>query len=423
MIKSFIFENFKSFEKAELFLEDFTTLIGTNSSGKSNAIEGIKILSELATGLDIATVLDGSRNTKTPIRGGSKSCCRFRQSKFRLGCVIDWDECCDLMYDIKIKVGKRIYVEEERLYKVSNDRDSEHSTKIFKTKAAPEDSGDIKVEYNNGKRGKNPDITCMRNASIIAQMQTKMSREEPEYRKNGEYIDLVIRNLKDIMILDPIPAEMREYCRANDVEIRSNCENISAILAQVCENQSNRERLLKVVRDLPEIQIADIEFVDTKLGDVIFALREQYGSNNSRVDARMLSDGTLRTIAMIAVALIVPEHSVLIIEEMDNGIHPGKVKKMIEHLSEISAERKIDVIITTHNATLLNQYDKEKLLGTTIVYRVKEKTTSDFIAFMDIDDYASLLTSGGLGDAMISNKIIDAIKAEKKKIDISWLVN
>lgn len=40
MIKSFIYENFKSFEKAELNLEAVTSLIGSNSSGKSNAIEG-----------------------------------------------------------------------------------------------------------------------------------------------------------------------------------------------------------------------------------------------------------------------------------------------------------------------------------------------------------------------------------------------
>lgn len=44
MIKCFTFENFKSFEKAELNIETLTTLIGTNSSGKSNAIEGIAIL-------------------------------------------------------------------------------------------------------------------------------------------------------------------------------------------------------------------------------------------------------------------------------------------------------------------------------------------------------------------------------------------
>lgn len=98
MIKSFIFENFKSFEKAELNLEALTSLIGTNSSGKSNAIEGIHILADTATGLELSTILDGTRNMDSHIRGGSKSCCRFKTSAFKLGCLIDLDEKYDLYY-------------------------------------------------------------------------------------------------------------------------------------------------------------------------------------------------------------------------------------------------------------------------------------------------------------------------------------
>lgn len=46
------------------------------------------------------------------------------------------------------------------------------------------------------------------------------------------------------------------------------------------------------------------------------------------------------------------------IEEIDNGIHPARVYKLIEQLISIGKERKIDIIITTHNATLLNSYKK-----------------------------------------------------------------
>ena len=120
MIKSFIFENFKSFEKAELNLEALTSLIGTNSSGKSNAIEGIHILADTATGLELSTILDGTRNMDSHIRGGSKSCCRFKTSAFKLGCLIDLDEKYDLYYYIKISTNKKVWVEEEALYKVVN---------------------------------------------------------------------------------------------------------------------------------------------------------------------------------------------------------------------------------------------------------------------------------------------------------------
>ena len=62
MIKSFLFENFKSFSKARLDIENLTILVGTNASGKTNAIEGIKILSETATGIDFSMLLDGAKS-------------------------------------------------------------------------------------------------------------------------------------------------------------------------------------------------------------------------------------------------------------------------------------------------------------------------------------------------------------------------
>lgn len=74
MIKAFLFENFKSFDKARLDLEKLTILIGSNSGGKTNAIEGIRILSEIATGRDFSIILDGSKNVDSDIRGGSRGC-------------------------------------------------------------------------------------------------------------------------------------------------------------------------------------------------------------------------------------------------------------------------------------------------------------------------------------------------------------
>ena len=120
MIKSFIFENFKSFERAELSLESVTSLIGSNSSGKSNAVEGIQILAELATGVDLSIVLDGTRNNDSHIRGGSAACCRFKTTSYKLGCLIDLDDQYDLLYYIRISTSKRVWVEEEGLYKVEN---------------------------------------------------------------------------------------------------------------------------------------------------------------------------------------------------------------------------------------------------------------------------------------------------------------
>ena len=61
----------KCFKNAELSIEYRTTLIGTNSSGKTNAIEGIMILSEIVTVMDLTTIIDGSKNNNGGVGGGA----------------------------------------------------------------------------------------------------------------------------------------------------------------------------------------------------------------------------------------------------------------------------------------------------------------------------------------------------------------
>ena len=421
MIKCFTFENFKSFEKAELNIESLTTLIGTNASGKSNAIEGIKILSEIVTGLELSIVLDGTKSIHGTIRGGSKGCPRFKTNAFKLGCLVSYDDESDLLYEIKIGVNGRIYIEEEALYKMPLDRLSPRTNKIFKSKATKTDGADVKVEYKNGKRGTNPDLICVRTSAILPQMLSKLPRDTEEEEQNIIYIQTVIDALKHIIVLDPVTQNMRDYTRISDYELRVNCDNISSVMKHMCADKNKKKQLLDIIHDLPENEVSDIEFVETKIGDVIFALKEKYINSTELVDARKLSDGTLRCIAMITAALVSEPNSLIIMEEVDNGIHPGRVEKLIDTLSEIAASRNVDIVVTTHNAMLMNQYDKNQLVGVSIVYRESEKGTSKFIPFIDIDEFPSMLATGGLGDAMINNRLISSIKEEKRVPDYSWM--
>lgn len=421
MIKCFTFENFKSFEKAELNLEALTTLIGTNSSGKSNAIEGIAILAKAATGIELNTILDGQKSTGAVVRGGSRGCARFKTSAFKLGCLISLDDNYDLLYEMKVGVGERVGIDEEGLYLVKCDELGPKGKKIFKTKKVEDGRAEIKVQYKNGDVGNDPDTFCVRSSAILPQMVLKMRRDSEKEKKIVEYLERVISHLKNIRMLDPVPSAIRDYVRITDVELRQNCDNLSAVLNEMCKDVSRKQQLLQIVRKLPENSVEDIEFIETKIGDVIFALRERNLSSTELVDARQLSDGTLRCIAVLTAALISEPGSLLMIEELDNGIHPARVYKLIEQLIAIGKERKIDIVITTHNATLLNAYKKEELMGVSVVYREEERGTSKIKSFIDIDNFPAMLASGGLGDAMLDDSLLVSLKQPKRTNDYSWL--
>lgn len=421
MIKCFTFENFKSFEKAELNLEALTTLIGANSSGKSNAIEGIAILAKAATGIELSTILDGSKSTGAVVRGGSRGCARFNTNAFKLGCLIDYDEKNDLLYEMKVGVADRVGIEEEGLYLVKKDALTPKTNKVFKTKKVESGRVEIKVQYKNGSRGNDPDMICVRSSAILPQMAAKMRRDTDEERSTVVCMERVISHLKNIRMLDPIPSAIRDYVRITDVELRQNCDNLSAVLNEMCKDTSKKEKLLKTVRELPENEVEDIEFIETKIGDVIFALRERNLNSTELVDARQLSDGTLRCIAVLTAVLIGEPGSLVMIEELDNGINPARVYKLIEQLIAIGTERKIDIIISTHNATLMNAYKKDELMGVSVVYRDRDRGTSKIKSFIDIDNFPAMLASGGLGNAMIDESLLNSLKQPENEKDYSWL--
>lgn len=260
-----------------------------------------------------------------------------------------------------------------------------------------------------------------RASSVLAQLRTKLPQNTYRDRECFGYIELVLENLKKIFILNPVPSDMRDYVRITDTDLKENCENISAVLRHLCEDSEKKKELLKIVSDLPENEIKDIGFITTQLDDVIFALREKYINSSELFDAKKLSDGTLRCIAIVAAILTIPEGSTLVIEEIDNGIHASRVQALIKNLSLLGEKRKIDIILTTHNPVLLNGYKKQQLLGVSVVYRENEKGTSKFIPFVDIRNYPQVFVRGGLGEAMLDESLLNLIKCPSEKKDYSWM--
>ncbi len=422
MIKAFIFEKFKGYDRAVLWLEQVTTLIGSNASGKSNAIEGIQILSELATGRDLNVIFDGTKNSEGTIRGGAKGCCRYGSSSFLLGCTMNLDDRHDLLYRIRIGVAGRIAVDEESLYLVKKAQlDAQNGTVVFKALANNTNSGDIVVEYNNGKRGKNPECKAIRSMSVLSQMQGRLPTTIEKYEETIRIICHVQEMLSRMFVLDPVPSLMRGYSRIGDSVLRRNCSNISAVLASIQENNPEAwDAFCNIVKSLPENEIRGIDFVKTSISDVILIQKEQNGKSIENIDATRLSDGTLRCIAVLAAVISEPEHSLIAIEELDNGIHPSRIIKLMDSLCKIAQKRNIDLVLTTHNVTVLNGLSKTSILGVSVVYRDKETQASRIVPFVEIENQAGILASGGIGEAMESERLLNEIKNEKKAVPFDF---
>ncbi|WP_287278168.1 MULTISPECIES: AAA family ATPase [unclassified Okeania] len=130
------------------------------------------------------------------------------------------------------------------------------------------------------------------------------------------------------------------------------------------------------------------------------------------VDARGMSDGTLRFLAILTAMLTQPEKSLIVIEEVDNGLHPSRAGLLLQMLREIGELRQIDVLVTTHNSALLDELTPKFIPFVMVAYRDKQTGESQLIPLEDIEDLPKLMASGTLGKIASKGLIEKSLKAD-----------
>ena len=212
--------------------------------------------------------------------------------------------------------------------------------------------------------------------------------------------------LRNSYIFDPQPKAMREYARAeSNPQLLRGGANLSAVLFALSEGdeeqQAALQRITEVVRQIPEEPFIKIGFADTSLGDVMAGFVADEGKETSGgklIDARLLSDGTLRMLAIVTALETVPESSRIVIEEFDNGLHPSRAKLLVQTLSETASRRKLNVLVTTHNPAFMDALDESQMDSVLICHGDESGKGSQVTRLGDMDIAGTIGLRGGLGD-------------------------
>lgn len=420
MIRNLFFRDFKSFREGNLPLAPLTLMIGANASGKSNAIEAVRFLSWLAQGRRLDEILERVQEDDPLIRGTIGDLTYLDRASFELGCEsdLDWD-----------RFRVRIQVHAEGMRVVEEEITSPSTTVPLYKVVEPADrySHEIQVQYNNFAPGRKPRIPCSDQQAVFTQIETparfsqkKAQREIP--RVVGEYR----RFLEDVLFLDPSPRRMRQYSFKNERRLKGDGSNLSSVVYALCQREADKTGLLEFIRALPEQDIRDLSFVETPRNEVMVQLRESFAERGEPWDAAVLSDGTLRVLAVAAALLSAPEGSLVIIEEIDNGVHPSRAEMLLGNIKRVAEERRLKVLLSTHNPALLDSLPAESVPDVICCYRDPEEGDSRTIRLEDLRDYPELVARGPLGQLMTRGVIDRYLKTqrseeERKRRALSWL--
>ena len=398
--------DFKNFARAELNLfEPLTVLLGKNGSGKTNLIEGVELLATLAGGVPFNEITDIDRGGRFEVRGGLRSCVRFGTREFGLRfyrAIIRFDgknQPVDYVIVISSRGRNDVQLSKEKLQ--VGDRI------LFEAVNA---GGELmEVKYDNFARGRNPTNRVSASRSVLSRYEEIIRSSQannPRLRKAAGTVQGVRGYLRNSYIFDPQPKAMREYARAeSNPQLVRGGANLSAVLFALStgdeEQQGALQRITRVVRQIPEEPFIRIGFAETSLGDVMagFVPGEGTDENSDKlVDARLLSDGTLRMLAIVTALETVPESSRIVIEEFDNGLHPSRARLLIETLSSTASRRELNVLVTTHNPAFMDALDESQMGGILICHGDQSGNGSRVTKLGDMDVVGTIGLRGGLGD-------------------------
>ena len=123
------------------------------------------------------------------------------------------------------------------------------------------------------------------------------------------------------------------------------------------------------------------------------------------MDARAMSDGTLRFIAILTALLTLPKKTQLVIEEIDNGLHPSRSHLLLKMLMEIGSTRSVDIVATTHNPALLDALGPEMVPFVVVAHRDPELGDSKLTLLEDVANLPKLMAQGRLGTVTTSGAL------------------
>ncbi|MFM6455806.1 MAG: AAA family ATPase, partial [Planktothrix sp.] len=363
MLKQINLKNWKSFKDATLYIDPITILIGTNSSGKSNVIDALDFLSRIPEAKSLESALIGDSHTPG-IRGGLEWVVKKPETQFTLEAVIsggyeqeDEQVEFDCLYSITAEIEPKIQLINEFIKLIkSNENDginnsSENTVSRIDSFPHPSLSG---IKMTLGKYESSALNKLFPSTQFILMNQ--------KYLPFYNFYSLIttswshtttIEVLKKIFIINPIPQRMRDYSPLSKT-LEQDGSNLAGVLAALPEPEKEKieQTLLNYLSQLPEgdLQRVWAEPVGRLGSDAMLYCEEKWGNNQEPllVDARGMSDGTLRFLAILTALLTRPEGSLIVIEEVDNGLHPSRAGLLLQMLREIGQKRNIDVLVTTH---------------------------------------------------------------------------
>lgn len=402
-------DGFKSFEELDVSLAPFTAVVGTNAAGKSNLFDAIQLLSALATH-DVAEAVKQLRGEPLEL---FRCTPRGRSERISLAVEVLVDPV------VRDPWGKEVHLNHTRMrYEVALEL-REPRPGVYRIQVAHEAVLPI-------RSGTDPWADAMRPSKAFRAAHLKYKRTKPwlttdlsraegpvfEIHQDGNqgrsrtrpagsaegtvlysitnaefpHLFALREEMKHWRLLQLDPALLRRPSPVGAPDALSpDGANLAAVLARLRAETSDGTRPLGVLDDIAADLNALIPGVARLQADTDKGGREYRVELTMRdgmpFSSRVVSDGTLRVLALLTL-LHDPRHRGMVcFEEPENGVHPGRVKDLVRRLRDMVTTFEFDrvgepieplsqLLVNSHSPVVLSALvdEQQRAIGGTVLF-------------------------------------------------------
>ncbi len=319
MLKRVSIQNFKSLKDVTLDLQKVNLLIGPNNSGKTNFLKALEFVGNLD----------------------------YSQNEIELNKVFKKNIDADLVLTFTFDNSSVNVEEKYSHYKVSplyNGFQRKYSDRKYILAIGRADTGELKVLSKN------------------------IANAEPQTDIYRVQIDDINYDFGTLLVYKPDPNKITQ---PGPVGISAETVNADAsnlvgfldlMLGKYRRPVFNRteEDLQTCISEFDEINLEDAPPTDElkkQFGDKSF---KKIGLTNSKQGitywADELSEGTLYFLALLCIINQPNPPKLLLLEEPEKGIHPRRIREVMDFIFRLAEEKDVQIILTTHNEHVLDDF-------------------------------------------------------------------
>ncbi len=328
MIDFINLKNFKSFKDSGSRLPSFGAIVGKNAAGKTNLVQAILLTKNLITGGDVFRATTNISPIFSEVFNANSNSDEF---------------------DLKIKLSNGAkYTLDFSVAELEGDNPI-----VIKRERLDVDNRLVYLREGDDLKG---------NDGSTIPLSVDKSKLVIAFYNQG--LALAVKKIFSDVYITEQYADIGEAIGSADV----NEETLASLLVRLSQNKDLYEKFMTISRKMmpylasfEELKLHNnVEERQPSEEKYLVLLKEH--NLKKQLSTRIISDGDLRTLYLIGMALMRAPHSTLIIEEIENGMHPKRIQELIDHLDTISKINDIQILFTTHSSFVINRLAPQEIL-------------------------------------------------------------